>query len=44
MSEKKFAVIIDAENISYKYIKCMFEELQKYGVATYKRAYTAENS
>ncbi len=39
MDEKMFAVIIDAENVSYRYIKCMFEELSKYGVATYKRAY-----
>jgi uncharacterized LabA/DUF88 family protein len=39
MDEMKFAVIIDAENVSYKYVKVMFEELSKYGIATYKRAY-----
>ncbi|NLB36771.1 MAG: NYN domain-containing protein, partial [Clostridiales bacterium] len=39
MDEMKFAVLIDSENVSYKYVKAMFEELSKYGIATYKRAY-----
>lgn len=40
MSEdKRYAVLIDAENVSGKYIKIILEELSNYGVATYKRAY-----
>ena len=39
MEEKKFALLIDADNISSKYIKIIIEELSKYGVITYKRLY-----
>lgn len=37
--EKKFAVLIDADNVSAKYIKYILDELSNYGVATYKRIY-----
>ena len=37
--EKKFALLIDADNISAKYIKPMLDELSKYGNITYKRIY-----
>lgn len=37
--EKRFAVLIDADNISYKYIKYIFEEMSNYGLVTYKRIY-----
>jgi len=39
MEEKKFALLIDADNISAKYIKIIIEELSKYGTITYKRLY-----
>lgn len=39
MEEKKFALLIDADNISSKYIGTILEELGKYGVVTYKRLY-----
>ena len=39
MEEKKFALLIDADNISSKYIKIILEELTKYGTVTYKRLY-----
>lgn len=38
-SEKKLAVLIDAENISGKYVKYILDEISKYGVPTYKRIY-----
>jgi len=38
-SEKKIAVLIDAENISEKYIKYLLDELASYGTPTYKRIY-----
>ncbi len=37
--EKRFAVLIDADNISAKYIKYIFEEMSNYGLVTYKRIY-----
>ncbi len=37
--DKRFAVLIDADNVSEKYIKGIFRELAKDGVATYKRIY-----
>ncbi|WP_434311321.1 NYN domain-containing protein [Hominifimenecus sp. rT4P-3] len=37
--ELKFAVLIDADNISNKYIKIIFDEIANYGIATYKRIY-----
>ena len=38
-NELKFAVLIDAENISNKYIKIILEETSNSGIATYKRIY-----
>lgn len=37
--ELRLAVLIDSENISIKYMKCIFDEISNYGIATYKRAY-----
>ncbi|OQB20453.1 MAG: NYN domain protein [Firmicutes bacterium ADurb.Bin182] len=39
MEEKRFAVLIDADNVSSKYIKYIMEEIADYGIATYKRIY-----
>lgn len=39
MDEKKFALLIDADNVSSKYIKIILDELAKYGTVTYKRLY-----
>ena len=39
MEDKRYALLIDADNISKKYIKCILNELSKYGVVTYKRIY-----
>lgn len=35
----KFAVLIDADNISYQYIGAILEEIAKYGSPTFKRLY-----
>ncbi len=37
--EKRFALLIDADNVSAKYIKPITDELSKYGTVTYKRIY-----
>ncbi len=37
--EKKFAVLIDADNIADKYIKIILDETANSGIATYKRIY-----
>ena len=39
IQEKRFAVLIDADNVSAKYIKYILDEISNYGVATYKRIY-----
>lgn len=39
-SEKKFAVLIDGDNIAPKYLKLILEEVADLGVATYKRIYS----
>lgn len=39
LQEKRFAVLIDADNVSAKYIKYILDEISNYGVATYKRIY-----
>ncbi len=39
LEEKRFAVLIDADNISAKYIVSILNEISNYGVATYKRIY-----
>lgn len=38
-NEHRFAVLIDADNISDKYIKFILDEISNEGVATYKRIY-----
>ncbi len=38
-SDSRFAVLIDADNVSVRYIKLILDELSKDGVATYKRIY-----
>ncbi len=38
-SDCRFAVLIDADNVSVKYIKIILDEISKDGVATYKRIY-----
>lgn len=37
--ELKLAVLIDADNIPYSYVRDMMEEIAKYGIATVKRIY-----
>lgn len=37
--EAKFALLIDSENISYKYIDAIMEETTKYGTCTFRRIY-----
>lgn len=37
--DKRFAVLIDADNVSEKYIKLIFDEISNDGVVTYKRIY-----
>ena len=36
---KKLAVLIDADNASYKSIEAIMEEVAKYGIASVKRVY-----
>lgn len=38
-NDKRYAVLIDADNISDKYIKFILDEISNDGVATYKRIY-----
>lgn len=37
--DRRFAVLIDADNISNKYVKVILDEISNDGVATYKRIY-----
>ncbi len=37
--DRRFAVLIDADNVSEKYIKFILDELSNDGIATYKRIY-----
>lgn len=37
--DKRFAVLIDADNVSDKYIKNILNEMTNYGIITYKRIY-----
>ncbi len=37
--DKKIAVLIDADNVSEKYIKYIFDEISNHGTITYKRIY-----
>ena len=39
MEDKHYAVLIDSDNISSKYISSILDEMTKYGVVTYKRIY-----
>ena len=39
MEDNRYAVLIDADNISSKYISSILDEMTKYGVVTYKRIY-----
>ena len=39
LSDKRFALLIDSDNISAKYIDCILDEMTKHGVATYRRIY-----
>lgn len=38
-TDKKIAVLIDADNVSQKYIKPIMDELSNHGIPTYKRIY-----
>lgn len=38
-SEQRFALLIDADNVSARYLKPIMDELSKYGTVTYKRIY-----
>lgn len=38
-NEKKIAVLIDADNVSAKYIKSILDEISNHGIPTYKRIY-----
>lgn len=38
-NERRFAVLIDADNVSPKYIKYILDEVSDAGIATYKRIY-----
>lgn len=38
-NDKKIAVLIDADNVSEKYIKSIFDEISNHGTPTYKRIY-----
>lgn len=39
IEDKRFAVLIDGDNVSAKYIKYIMDEVANFGVATYKRIY-----
>ena len=39
MPDKRFAVLIDADNVSDKYIKVILDEISNDGIITYKRIY-----
>lgn len=38
-NEKRYAVLIDADNVAPKYTRYILDELSNYGVVTYKRVY-----
>lgn len=44
VEDKKFAVLIDADNVSSKYVKIVFDEISDYGVATYKNLCWLDNT
>lgn len=39
MEDKRYAILIDSDNISAKYITAILDEMTKYGIVTYKRIY-----
>lgn len=39
MEEKRFALLIDSDNVSAEYVKKILDELTKYGIVTIKRIY-----
>lgn len=39
MEEKRFAVLIDSDNVSARYLVGILDEMTKYGTVTYKRIY-----
>lgn len=39
MEDKKFAILIDSDNISAKYISAIMDEMMNHGIATYRRIY-----
>ena len=39
MDDKRFAILIDTDNISSKYISAIMDEMTKHGIVTYRRAY-----
>ena len=39
MEDKRYAVLIDSDNVSAKYILAILDEMTKYGTITYKRIY-----
>ena len=39
INDKRFAVLIDADNVSAKYIKAILDELSNDGIITYRRIY-----
>lgn len=44
MDEKRFALLIDSDNISANYIGNILDELSQYGIVSYKRIYGDWNS
>ncbi|MBE5871608.1 MAG: NYN domain-containing protein [Lachnospiraceae bacterium] len=44
MDDKRFALLIDSDNISAAYINSILDELSQYGVVSYKRIYGDWNS
>ena len=39
-TEQQYAVLVDAENVSPKYINIIFDEASNYGITTYRRIYS----
>lgn len=39
LNDKRFALLIDSDNISARYIDCILDEMTKHGVVTYRRIY-----
>ncbi len=39
LQEKRLAVLIDSDNVSAKYAQFIMQEVEKYGIPTYKRVY-----